>query len=111
MVGHRQADPDRGQQQQQGDHDEDQREGDLQAGALALQFLVELHRPAGPVDVAQHARIHQAADEEIGVGEGIEPQQRADPILGLGRQDHHLATLGALHGPVRNLRIEVEQAG
>ena len=109
VVGEGEADPDGSQQKHERDHDEDQGEGDLEIGTLALQFLVKTRGVIGGVDMREHPRIDQPPDVEVRVGKAVEAQQRAHPVLGVGRHDDDLAVLGLLERPIGNLRVEVEQ--
>ena len=90
-VGEDEPDPDSGQQQKQGDHAEDDRKGPLDPGAAQFQGTIFLDHLAGLGEIAEHARIHEAADIEIGVVEAAEADQGAHPVLRVVGEDDGLA--------------------
>ena len=85
------------------------REGDLQPGSLRLDLLVIGDGAPGLLDMGDHHGIDRAADIEVGVGEAIEPQQRAHAIVIGARQDHHGAVARFRHDVDRD-RLELQQA-
>jgi hypothetical protein len=96
------AEPDRGQQQQQRRGAEDQDELDLVARPLALESLVLRRRRIGRGQVIEHARVDRPPDIEHGVRDRLELDDGADPILRLAGQDRDFAGRGFLERPGRN---------
>ena len=97
-VGEAEADPDRGQQQEQRHDPEDRREGHLDAGPAQLQRVVLVDHLAGPVHVVEHAGVDEPADEQIGVDEVVEPDQRPHPVVGIAGQHDHVALARLVQG-------------
>ena len=108
-VGEAEPDADRGEQQEQRHDAEDHREGDLDARAAELQRAVLVDHLAGPVHVVEHPGVDEAADEQIGVDEVVEPHQRAHPVVGIAGQHHDVAVARLLEDRRRQaLHLEHE---
>ena len=59
--------------------------------------------------MGEDARINQAANVEVCIGETVKTQQRANAILGIRGQDDGLALVGALHCPIRDIQVEIQE--
>src|SRR6185312_2065880 len=67
----------------------------LRDGALRLFYVVE------------HYRVDETPDIEIGIAEAIEPDERADPVVGVAGHDGDVAVAGLIERPLRH-RLEFE---
>ena len=59
--------------------------------ALALHPLILGHYGLSALHVAKHLGVDEAADEQVGVAEPVEPDQGADAVLGVAGQLDHVA--------------------
>ena len=83
LVGEVEAGPDGGEEEEQRDDDEQQGRGDLDAGAAGLELLVLGDDRLRALDVAQHLRVDEAADDQVGVVEVLEPDDGAHAVAGV----------------------------
>ena len=58
---------------------------------LALHPLILGDHWLGALHEAQHLGVDEAADEQVGVAEAVEPDQGADPVVGVAGQHDHVA--------------------
>ena len=56
---------------------------------------------------AQHVGIDEPADEQIGVAEAVEPDQRPHPVVGVAGERHDLAGGRLLDGVERQRSISM----
>ena len=96
------AEPHRGEQQQQRDDAEYEGESYLDLRSLALEALILGDGVLGALHIPHRAGVHEAPDEQIGVDEHLEANQRAHPVIGIAGEDDHLAVVGLVHRLERN---------
>ena len=96
LVGEVEAGPDGGEQEEQRHDDEQEGRGDLDAGAAGLELLVLGDDRLRALDVAQHLGVDEAADDQVGVVEVLEPDDGAHAVAGVAGLGDDVARLGAL---------------
>src|SRR5947209_17151458 len=104
------SDRDRRDQKQHGHEDEDDREGDLEAGALPFQALVLRRGKMGLIAMLQHPRLDIAPDKKIQLVDIVEADERAHPLLLVVRDYDDLALAGAAKRILADL-LEAEREG
>ena len=91
VIGERKADPHGAEQEDERHAAEDQRETDLNIGAVVLELAVFHGAIAGELQVVQHLLVEQADNIKIGLVISSELQETTD-LVGLTRlqQDRHV---------------------